>query len=82
MYVNAVLGNVVPPTPQLKIHPGGGCRTCHYWGGWTTTRPLPSGYLVTLIGATALCLRTTRTDVQSATGCADWQRETGTDDYL
>ena len=72
----------IPGNWKPVIHPHGGCRTCHYWGGWTSNRPMPNGYVVTLIGATALCLRTKRTDVQSATGCADWEREPGTDDYL
>ena len=81
MYLNASNPNFTLGKP--KLHPYGGCRTCHFWGAWTSTRPMPNGYnAVTLIGATALCLRTKRTDVQSATGCADWQRETGTDDYL
>ena len=81
MFLNANNPNFIPGKP--KPHPYGGCRTCHFWGSWTTTRPMPNGYYsVTLIGATAVCLRTKRVDAQSVIGCDHWQRETGTDDYL
>ena len=82
MYVDEMRAHLIPGNQKPVTHPHGGCRTCHFWGGWTALRTMPNGYVVTLIGATALCLRTKRVDAQSVIGCDRWQRETGTDDYL
>ena len=83
MFRDAMHPELIPGNQKPVAHPLGGCRTCHYWGGWTSLRPMPNGYYsVTLIGAKALCLRTKRLDTQSVIGYDRWQRETGTDDYL
>ena len=80
MYLNAGNSNFIPG--KVKPHSHGGCRTCHFWGGWTALRPMPNGYVVTLIGATSLCVLTKRRDNNSIAGCDRWQREMGTDDHL
>ena len=81
MYLNANNPNFIPGEPEP--HPDGGCRTCHFWASWTTTRPMPNGYyVVTLIGATALCIRSKLSDVNSVMGCENWKREAGTHDLL
>lgn len=67
-YPNASKSNFVRGKMKSRVH--GGCRTCHVWGAWTAIRPTPSGYGVTEIGATALCLRSGN-DANSIAGSAD-----------